>query len=150
MDTNHYHLDEGIYALVVRKGKPDGPTRKALPLDEGHTSGTVACAGCRRLTYIEDDGTPALTLDGPVTPEVVAMLDAHGVRVLPMARVVFDTDRPNMVTVTDEAGTVVKAPYSRATVPCCPSCNRGKQRERFWDRIVRAHHERIRKVGRRL
>jgi len=149
MDTNYYHIEDGTYALEVRKGKPSADVRKALPLD-GDAPDEVGCVGCGRLTYREDDGTPSLTLKGKVTPEVIAMLEAHGIEVLPMARVVFDTDRPAHLTVTNEQGEVVKPPYSPATVPCCPSCNRGGMRKLFWQRIADAHIARIRKVGRRL
>ena len=151
MDTNLFHLDEGAYALPVRKGKPDGATRKRLPLADPDAT-TVACAGCERVLFVTDDGAPSLALFGEVTDEVIAYLASRGVTVVPMAKVVHDTDRPNGVgiVVTTMEGEVIPAPYSEATVPCCPSCNRGGMRKRFIDRIRNAHAERIRKVGRRV
>lgn len=127
MDTNYYALTDGsTYALPVRKGRPSLEVRKA---DADIVGGRVRCVGCQRWCATDDDAT-------------------HGVD--GFAPAVAEADRPNglPIIVRDEDGTVVKAPYSKATVPCCPSCNRKpKVRARFIDRIIAAHEDRIRKVG---
>jgi hypothetical protein len=131
MDTNYYTLTDGsTYALNVRKGRPNVDDRKR---DADIVGERVQCVGC--LRYCAADDTPGDEAEGTDAPAVA------------------EADRPNglPIIVRDEAGSVVKAPYSRATVPCCPSCNRKpKVRARFIDRIVAAHEARIREVGRRV
>jgi hypothetical protein len=130
MDTNYYTLTDGsTYALTVRKGRPNLDDRKR---DAGIVGERVRCVGCSRWCAADDDATHEV--DG-------------------FAPAVAEADRPNglPIIVRDEADNIVKAPYSKATVPCCPSCNRKpKVRARFIDRIIEAHENRIREVGRRV
>lgn len=133
MDTNIFHLADGsAYALTVRKGKPDLATRKRLAAMTGYA---VICPGCERKVRTSDDMTT----------------DPEG-----FVRAVAEADRPNgpefvgVITVTDEDGRIVKAPYSEATVALCPACNGSGARAVNIDRILRAHEARIREVGRRV
>jgi len=130
MDTNYYTLTDGsTYALPVRKGRPNLDDRKR---DADIVGGSVRCVGCGRWCATDDDGD----------------IEADG-----FAPATAEADRPNGlgIIVRDADGNIVKAPYSRATVPCCPSCNRKpKVRARFIDRITAAHEARIREVGEKV